>query len=161
MKLLLVRFWPRSTRTLGALYVNGRFFCYTLEDRLRPKGEKVPGETAIPAGTYTVVLVNSPKFGPDTPSLVNVPDFTFILIHAGMTETDTRGCILVADTLSHVTWTLQNSRQARDRLKGVLKEAIARGEKVEITIQDDVTAWTRQEIEKSAADAPNTTRTKS
>lgn len=134
MRMLLLRHWPRTTRTLGALHVDGKFFCYTLEDRLRPDGEKVDGETAIPPGVYRVVLVNSARFGPDTPSLENVPGFTHIRIHAGNTEADTRGCILVADSIKVTAWTLENSRVARDRLRGLIRAAIDRNEEVEIRV---------------------------
>lgn len=147
MKLLLLRHWPRPTRTLGALYVDGKFACYTLEDRLQPKGVKIPGETAIPAGTYLITLFDSPKFGPDTPLLNDVPNFSYVEIHAGNTEADTRGCILAADRISTVDWTLRDSRLARDRLKGVIRTAVDRGEKVTITIMDSVTNLLHQEIQ--------------
>jgi len=53
MNLLLVRIDYSSTRTIGALFAAGRWLCYTLEDPVR-RGPKVPGATAIPAGTYAV-----------------------------------------------------------------------------------------------------------
>jgi hypothetical protein len=70
-------------------------FCLSLEDVVRESGVKVPGRTAIPAGLYEIKLEDSPKFGKDTPTLQNVPDFDCIRIHGGNTEQDTEGCILV------------------------------------------------------------------
>jgi hypothetical protein len=81
--------------TLGELRFNGKFFCYTLEDVVRPGGEKVPGATAIPAGTYPVTITRSPTFRMLTPRLQGVPGFEGVLIHAGNAAKDTRGCILV------------------------------------------------------------------
>lgn len=96
LELILQRTRFRDTITTGQLYADGAYFCFTLEDKVRPAGEpKVHGETAIPIGIYKVVLENSPKFGVDTPTLLNVPGFQYIRIHAGNTEADTEGCIIV------------------------------------------------------------------
>ena len=48
--------------TLGHLYVEAAFECYTLEDVVRAPGVKVAHETAIPAGRYQVVIMPSPKY---------------------------------------------------------------------------------------------------
>ena len=52
MKLELKRFSGQSDTTLGLMFVDGEFECFTLEDEYR--AEKVKGETRIPAGTYKV-----------------------------------------------------------------------------------------------------------
>ncbi len=53
-----------TNATLGALYINGQFFCHTLEPRTRPSGTpKIPGKTAIPEGRYRLRLdLVSPRF---------------------------------------------------------------------------------------------------
>lgn len=98
-----------TNATLGALYINGKFFCHTLEPRTRPKGApKIPGKTAIPEGNFRLSLnVASPRFsdykhhpwarpwGGKMPFLCNVPGFNGVLIHVGNTPNDTAGCILV------------------------------------------------------------------
>ena len=82
--------------TIGELSYNGKFFCYTLEDQVRPAGEvKVPGATAIPAGIYPVTIERSPTFRMLTPRLQGVPGFSGVLLHTGNGAKDTRGCILV------------------------------------------------------------------
>lgn len=114
MKLLIERKWPKADYTVGRLYVDGKFFCNTLEDTVRDlssgSGAKLPGRTAIPAGTYRVTLdVVSPKYsnfarypwakpyGGRVPRLLDVPLFEGILIHPGNTPADTAGCILVGE----------------------------------------------------------------
>ena len=94
MKLELIRHAFKPTYTIGKLYIDGKYFCDTLEDVVR-KGPKVMHETAIPAGTYEVILNMSPRFKKVLPRLLNVPGFDGILIHAGNTSKDTSGCILV------------------------------------------------------------------
>jgi hypothetical protein len=89
--------------TLGRLTVDDIYVCDTLEDAIRetvpggvPVSEwKKAGITAIPAGRYQLELVNSSNFGHDTLSLVGVPGFSLIRIHAGNDDSNTEGCILV------------------------------------------------------------------
>lgn len=85
MKLRLERTAPRSTYTVGHLYADGAYVCDTLEDPVRDltREKKVPGQTAIPAGTYDVVVNISPKFRRLLPRLLRVPGFEGILIHRG------------------------------------------------------------------------------
>ena len=80
--------------TTGRLFMDGKFFCYTLEPVTR-EGIKVPGQTAIPEGRYKVEMIHSERFGRMTPHLLAVPDFEAIEIHAGNWPTDTEGCTLV------------------------------------------------------------------
>ena len=94
MKLRLIRGLSEGAATIGALFVDGRFECLTLEDEVR-SGPKVPGKTAIPPGTYKVILSKSPKFGRVLPEVLEVPGFTGIRIHKGNKPEDTEGCILV------------------------------------------------------------------
>lgn len=99
MELSLVRFLRGERRTIGRLSIDGEKFCYTLEDRVRPDGVKVQGETAIPAGRYAMTMTYSPHFKAVLPLLLAVPGFEGVRIHAGNTEADTEGCILVGYNL--------------------------------------------------------------
>lgn len=83
--------------TLGRLYIDGRFECFTLEDEYRgdDPSKKVKAETAIPCGTYPLKLTHSPRFGRVLPLVENVPGFVGIRIHAGNDADDTEGCLLV------------------------------------------------------------------
>lgn len=96
MKLRLVRDTFTDQSTEGILYIDGVKHCYTLEDVVRAPGVKVPNETAIPYGTYKVIL--APFRGDPNkirPHVLNVPLFSGICIHGGNTAADTEGCILV------------------------------------------------------------------
>lgn len=143
MDLILQRVRLLPDRTAGQLYINGEFFCFTLEDTVRPDPKpetpenegKVYGQTAIPTGLYDVVLEKSPKFGPDTISILRVPGFTGIRMHAGNTELDTLGCILLGYKVEEVgKIKAGSSRPAVADLKVRLKKTIQSGEKVTIRI---------------------------
>jgi hypothetical protein len=137
MKLLLERHPTGLTCTIGHLSIDGEPFCDTLEDPIREKQGKpvntwkVKGDTAIPQGTYTVEISWSGRFKCDLPILLNVPGFSGIRIHAGNTNKDTEGCILVG------TWNggefIHNSRQALNGLMDMLE--IANIAKRPITIE--------------------------
>lgn len=115
MELKLERVPSKLTYTIGQLYMDGKYFCDTLEPTDRGlssdmrlsqlKRNKVAGKTAIPTGRYKVDMRTvSPRFrlapwakpyGGIVPRLVGVPCFSGVLIHVGNTEKDTQGCILV------------------------------------------------------------------
>lgn len=99
MYIQLIRESFTSKSTEGKLFCNGEFVCYTLEDKDRflEEGinEKVYGETAIPRGTYEVVLSMSNRFKKILPEVLEVPGYTGIRIHSGNKPEDTEGCILV------------------------------------------------------------------
>lgn len=121
MNLLLRRVAANQTRTIGLLFVDGDFLCFTLEDRIRSV-VKVAGSTAIPLGTYEVVQSFSPKFGIILPEVREVPGFQGIRIHAGNTAADTEGCILVGMGWDGVSDTILRSKAALVVLQGLLKE---------------------------------------
>lgn len=81
--------------TVGRLFVVGedRPRWWTIEDAVLPSGVKIRGETAIPAGTYRVVLSQSPRLGRVTPELLDVPMFKGIRIHALNKPSESLGCI--------------------------------------------------------------------
>lgn len=94
MKLALSRRPSANGCTIGNLELNGVHECFTCEDVVRPPGEKVYGQTAIPAGTYRVIITQSLRFKRRLPLLLDVPGYEGVRIHPGNTAADTEGCIL-------------------------------------------------------------------
>lgn len=138
LKLTVVRKWLSPNESLGELYIGdnyltGKPFCYTLEDEVRPVGEKVVNETAIPYGTYKVELTHSPKFGKIMPLIADVPGFTGIRIHSGNDEDDTSGCLLVGFGKSADNKKITQSKDAFTALNAILEKATAEGRPIEIT----------------------------
>lgn len=104
----VTRKWYTKNSTVGEMYIDGAFFCFTLEDYCRdlnhdgkltgPGEQKVMTATCIPAGTYPVIIDDSPRFKRPMPHILNVPGFDGIRIHNGNTSKDTDGCILLGST---------------------------------------------------------------
>ncbi len=109
----------KEDRTLGELYIEGKYFCDTLEDKYRDlsKEIKIPGKTAIPCGTYVVILTQSNRFKRILPELLTVPNFTSIRIHSGNVPADTEGCILVGKRDKNI---VVESRKTETELVSIL-----------------------------------------
>jgi len=129
MLLELFRRWKTPYETIGELYIDGVYFCYTLEDAIRDK--KIPNETAIPCGRYEVITNYSVRFKRVMPLILNVPGFTGVRIHAGNTKADTSGCILLGNTKGEDF--IGGSRHAMKAFMSRLQEGLKSG-KVFITI---------------------------
>lgn len=123
MKIKVERHFRGARYTIGRLYLNGEYFCDTLEDPVRDLNKnrvfdgdekKTYGDTAIPYGAYNVILSMSPRFGRILPLLLDVNHFEGIRIHAGNTEKDTLGCILVGE--NKVKGKVINSRDWEKKL---------------------------------------------
>ena len=132
MRLILRRLYLKTDYTIGKLYMDGKYFCDTLEDQVRDltKERKIPGRTAIPAGAYEIVVNVSPRFKRKLPRLLDVPGFDGILIHRGNTAEDTAGCILVGENRERGK--VINSTRYEVQLTGILERAQEKGE---ITIE--------------------------
>lgn len=135
MLLELNRIAKKPLYTIGRLFVDGKYFCDTLEDWCRDldKEEKVMHETAIPAGTYEVIVNVSAKFKRKLPLLLDVPHFTGIRIHRGNTDKDTSGCILVGENKQ--PGRVINSTGYELRLTEIIERAMLSGEKITIEIK--------------------------
>jgi hypothetical protein len=141
MKLTLKRHETNAHRTFGTLMAeDGHRLCYVLEDAVREvEGEpvsswKIHGKTAIPAGEYQITLEDSPRFGPDTLTVNNVPGFSGVRMHAGNTESDTEGCPLLGMEVTPTGIMGGTSRPAVSLVKQVVQQAIRRGEVVLMTV---------------------------
>ena len=131
MKLKLVRKYKCPNYTIGHLYINDKYFCDTLEDKVRQLDsieDKIKHKTAIPKGKYKVVVTMSPRFKRLLPLLLNVPFFEGIRIHRGNDENDTSGCIIVGE--NKIKGKVINSTYYEKKLVELLKNE----ENIEIEI---------------------------
>ena len=154
LELLVDRKYKKETYTIGNLYVDGEWFCNTLEDKDRGLKSsmsleeverlKVYAETAIPAGKYIVKMnVVSPKynrvkwykdnFGGRMPRLENVKGFSGVLIHPGTTAVDSAGCIIVG--LNKKKGNVLESRATFTKLWKILEEANKNKKTIYLTIK--------------------------
>jgi hypothetical protein len=119
MKIDIKRLHKCKHSVIGELTIDGLWECYTLEDLERDV--KIKGETAIPKGTYKVIINQSNRFKRLLPLLLNVPEFEGVRIHSGNTNHDTEGCILVGRTRTDDF--IGQSRKAFDKLFEKMKKA--------------------------------------
>jgi len=119
MKIEIKRLHKTEFSTIGELLVDGVWECYTLEDVERDV--KIKAETAIPRGTYKVIINQSNRLKRLLPLLLNVPNFEGVRIHAGNTNHDTEGCILVGQTRSKDF--IGQSRKAFEKLFAKMQKA--------------------------------------
>ena len=159
MLLRLQRQAPNGAALRGKLFIDGTYFCDTLEPHAIDwsKEKKVVGKTAIPCGRYKVTLRYSTTFKRKMPFLENVPHFTGIMLHPGNSPEDTRGCILVgmaarptnnemdnanpvdvsirelSDKATVIGW-LTDSRTTFKKLYELIEEAVGGGEEVWVKV---------------------------
>lgn len=151
--------WPRRATFGTLMWPAGE--CYTLEDALifKPYApipimtvyssggsvtvsevgldgfvtSKIPGMTAIPQGRYRVIQRQSTRFKRKLPCLLDVPGFSDILIHAGNTEHDTQGCVLLGTDVSG--WSLTYSVKALERFMTWFAPAV-REDRIYLTVEN-------------------------
>ena len=148
MHLQLIRFSTSKESTIGSLYIDGKFGCFTLEDTKRIK--KIDGETRIPDGLYSLELRNegsltkkyAERYGNMHRGMLwlkDIPNFDWIYIHTGNKRGHTEGCILVGDTLNNNQTGdgfIGKSRDAYQRIYPRIAKAIESGEPVTIRISN-------------------------
>ena len=148
MKLKLVRFSSQQDDTLGLLYINDEFACFTLEDEFR--NIKKYGETRIPEGEYHIKIRKTGGFHNRYKNkfsgmhkgmlqLQDVPGFNYVLIHIGNKDDDTAGCILVGNTAQQnidESGFIGSSTSAYKRIYPEIAKAVEDGDEVKILIRD-------------------------
>ena len=145
----LLRYFDDGETTVGMLLINNRFYCYTLEDTYHEV--KVADETRIPSGTYTIKFKTElspftiimreryPEWFSYHLELLKVPGFKHVYIHNGGDHTDTKGCILVSDslTVNNKNTFFSNSRETFRRFYLFVSEQLNNNVAVRIIIDDE------------------------
>jgi len=121
MKLLCERIYKAPTYTISNLYIDGIYFSNILEDAVRQDGIKIKGKTAIPSGTYKVILNFSNRFKRIMPLLLDVPNYSGIRMHWGTDEFDTEGCLLVGKNT--IKGKVTESKKTFEKLMEILERA--------------------------------------
>ena len=153
MKLEVIRFNKGKDATNGLLFdiTNDKKKIFMLYSKMRAAPKKVWGETCIPEGEYCLGLRTvgghhskySKRFA-DIHSgmlqVLDVPNFTHILIHCGNTDEDTAGCLLLGDTQENnnikENGFIGRSTLAYMRVYPSIAKALEDGEDVTITYRD-------------------------
>lgn len=154
MDIKVKRIFKGDKHTIGNLYINDKFVCDTIEDTDRGLKQdmdnneisklKIQDQTAIPTGKYKVTLdIQSPSFSKKPyylnfcngylPRLENVPGFSGILIHRGVDQNHSSGCIIVG--YNTIKGKVTNSQKAFETVYSMLKEADDNEENIYITIE--------------------------
>ena len=151
MRIKVARWYFDKDQTIGKLYIDNVPECFTLEDQVRSNDIKVKGETAIPTGEYKLAMHPNKQgrfytayterwgdpFNAGVPHLLDVPNFTNVLIHTGVVDEHTAGCLLVgkqAQINLDGSWNLVSSRIAYHDLYLKIFKAIEAGEAtIEVT----------------------------
>lgn len=123
------RLYKKAEYTIGKMYIDGEYFCDTLEDTDRGlkqdmalselKEMKVYGKTAIPTGEYMVAVTFSNRFNKWLPLIHPVPAFEGVRIHSGNTADDSEGCILCGK--NRVKGKVLDSRKTMSELMRILE----------------------------------------
>ena len=136
----VLRCYDTGNETIGTFLIDGKPYCYTLEDEERTI--KKWGETRIPEGVYPLglrtegghherYLKKFPEMHNGMLHVLNVPNFTHILIHIGNTEDDTAGCLLPG-TLAPNFKSIVRSTDAYKKIYPIITQPILAGRDVRI-----------------------------
>jgi len=140
MELTIDRSNKLENCTVSTLFKKDKALCFVLEDKFREvEGQpvetwKVPGKTAIPKGTYNVVMTMSARFKIVMPLLENVSGFAGVRIHSGNTSESTEGCLLCGITWDGKSDFIGESKKACTIVYGMIENELKAGNKVTLTI---------------------------
>lgn len=136
MDIEVIRKYLGKDYTVGDLYIDGEWFCNTIEDTVRTLPStcpytiknipcrcpgKIAGKTAIPTGTYKLIVDYSTRFNRFLPSILNVPHFLGIRIHNGVDQNNSSGCIIVG--INSIKGQVTNSTFYMNKLTNLLKSS--------------------------------------
>jgi hypothetical protein len=140
MRITVDRFLSDTESTASEVSVDGIKVCFGLEDEYR--ADKIAGETRISPGVHKVGVHTVGRFNARYSSnqfsdihkgmlhVTGVPNFKWILIHCGVTDKHTAGCLLVGTDV-HTTYNamrLVDSPSAYRKLYSLVIDAALAGD---------------------------------
>lgn len=146
MDILVKRMYMTSECTIGSIYIDNKFYGFTLEDIFH--STKQYGKTRIPNGEYKIkhkkVLTNLTKkyrhkfkWFKWHLELQNVPNYSAVYIHIGNTARDTRGCMLVGLGHIHGSSSISNSTNSYKNIYKLISNSLNNNNNVTISIEDE------------------------
>lgn len=151
MNVELKRIADNKKATIGSLFINGHFACFTVEDEHRDS--KVFGETRIPEGTYSIGVRNAGAMNEKYKKRFSYHKgmlcihnknewvlendgkrFQYIYLHCGNKESETFGCPLVNMKIDGNTFEGSDSEKAYELSYNIIIEALELGIDVKIII---------------------------
>jgi len=126
IRIYLLRVESEDNQTIGVMHIYNRtteiYSCYTLE---LPWVNNQRNISCIQKGEYDIVRHDSPKFG-DCLHIKDVPSRSKILVHKGNFKSDTKGCVLVGNTITDIdgdgSRDVTSSSDTMDDLLGILTD---------------------------------------
>ena len=141
MEIYLNRYYLSEWGTSGNLYIDGKFYCHTLELPWKDNKRK---ESCVPEGKYNVVFREEPT--PMTMKyrerydffnfhlmLEKVKNRSGIYIHVGNTIKDSYGCILIGNGTNTDHYLSDSTKRYKD-LYGRIAQAKRSDEAINMTI---------------------------
>lgn len=155
MNIKLKRVARKNTYTIGKVYIDGKYFCDSLEDTDRGvtqvmpfvstggingywkkadggKVDKVAGKTAIPTGVYEGCSFYWGKYKCYVVQIKGVSGFAGILMHNGVTADNSEGCPLLGK--NNLVGRLDGNRMYMDALAARVLACESRSEKVTVEV---------------------------
>ena len=130
--------------TISRMFIDGKFICYVLEDQYQEN--KVKHETRIPELTYKLGVKDYggfhnryskkfPEIHKGMIQIMDVPNFSDVLIHIGNDDDDTSGCLLVGNNVNLNNMTVTSSRIAYEKVYPIIIDELLKGNEVCLEIQ--------------------------
>lgn len=140
MDIKVYRYNSAADHTNSVMLIDGKFYCYGLEDEFR--NVKLFGETRIADGCYPVRFRTEggfhqrylKKFGAawhkGMLEICDVPNFKWVLIHIGNDDEDTDACYLVGEDVTAGTNWISGSTNAYKAIYPIIRNALLNNQEV-------------------------------
>lgn len=145
----LERYRDNGLCTFGRLSIDNKFKFYVIEDPVREiigvKVDiwKIPKVTAIPSTDWTgrpyrLKIDYSPRFRRNMVTVLDVPGFAGIRVHAGIDQNHTEGCLIIGQKVNKLGIVPGTSAQAVQEFFDIVMQAENDGKKPVLYIENKI-----------------------